>query len=127
MVGTNHNSPSLIALVGRLGRLALKGFYNRVELMAVEWQEERLRLAELLVRAIALVFLATMGALLLTATIILLFPPGLRVYVTAGLGILYLIGAVTVWLGLRAGLSREPFSESLTQVKKDGVWLESLK
>jgi uncharacterized membrane protein YqjE len=95
--------------------------------MAVEWQEERLRLAHLLVRAIALVFLGTMGTLLVTATIIFLFPEGLRVYVTAALGILYLIGAAVAWAALKAGLSREPFAESIEQVKKDRIWLESLK
>jgi uncharacterized membrane protein YqjE len=128
MVGTNHNSSSNpLAVLGRLGRAALRGLQTRVELMAVEWQEERLRLAHLLVRAIALVFLGTMGTLLVTATIIFLFPEGLRVYVTAALGILYLIGAAVAWAALKAGLSREPFAESIEQVKKDRIWLESLK
>lgn len=127
MAGNNHNSPSLTTLLGRVGRVAIRGLQNRVELIAVEWQEERLRLTELLVRAILLVFLATVGALLLTATAIFLFPPGARIYVTAVLALLYLFGAAGAWAGLKAGLKREPFSESIDQVKKDRVWLESLR
>jgi uncharacterized membrane protein YqjE len=105
----------------------LRGLQTRVELLAVEWQEERLRLAEVLFRAVALVFLTTMGAILLTATIIFLFPPQARIYVTAVLALLYLFGAAGAWAGLKAGLKREPFTESIDQVKKDRVWLETLK
>jgi uncharacterized membrane protein YqjE len=127
MVETNHKSPSLATLFGRLSRVALRGLQNRVELLAVEWQEERLRIAELVAKAIAMVLLTTMGALLLTATIIFLFPPAARIYVTAVLALLYLFGAAGAWAGLKASLKREPFSESIDQVKKDRVWLESLK
>src|SRR3981189_618874 len=102
MVGSNHNSPSLATLVGRIGRTALSSVHNRVELLAVEWQEERLRLKDILLLGGLLVFLGTMGALLLTATIIFLFPEGLRVYVTAVLALLYLAGAIGAWLALRA-------------------------
>jgi len=68
-----------------------------------------------------------MAALLLTLTIILAVPEHSRVLVTAILGVLYLCGAVLVWLGLSASLKREPFAASMDQVKKDRLWLESLK
>ncbi|HLH53597.1 MAG TPA: phage holin family protein [Verrucomicrobiae bacterium] len=127
MVGTNHKIPSLSTLIGRVGRVALKGVQNRVELLAVELQEERLRLAELLMKAIGLVLLTIMGVLLLTATIIFLFPADLRIYVTGILALLYLFAAAGVWAGLKNGLKREPFSETIEQVKKDRLWLESQK
>ena len=127
MVETNHKPATLGTLFGRVSRIALRGLQTRVELLAVEWQEERLRLAELIAKAVALVFLTTMGALLLTATIIFVFPPGARIYVTGILALLYLFGAAGAWAGLKAGLKREPFSESIDQVKKDRIWLESLK
>lgn len=127
MVGNNHNSASLSTLLERIGRVALRGVNNRVELLAVEWQEERLRLRDIFVWAVALLFLATMGALLLTATIVLLFPEGARIYVTAALGLLYFSGAVAAWFVLRGALKREPFAESIDQVKKDRLWLQSLK
>jgi uncharacterized membrane protein YqjE len=127
MTGGNHNSPGLGTLLGRAGHAALRSIHNRVELLAVEWQEERLRFAHMLLLAMVVVFLATMGALLLTATIIFLFPEGARIYATAVLALLYLLGAVGAWLALRTALKREPFNESINQVKKDRLWLESLK
>jgi uncharacterized membrane protein YqjE len=127
MVYNNHKRSGLGVLAGQLGRTALWGINTRVELLAVEWQEERLRLRDLLVWSIALLFLGIVGALLLTAAIIFLFPEGTRVYVTAALAVLYLFGALGVWLGIKSDLKRQPFTETIEQVKKDRVWLESIK
>lgn len=125
--GPNHQLTGLATLVGRVARVALKGAEARVELLAVEWQQERLRLMDLLAFSLALLLLATLGALLLTLTIILLFPPAARIYVTAGFAVLYLLAAAGVWLVLRSVLKRQPFADSIEQVRKDRLWLESLK
>ncbi len=127
MVGHNHNSSGFGGVFGRFGRTALRGISTRVELLAVELQEEQLRLRDLLVWSVALLFLVLIGALLVTAAIIFLFPEDLRVYITAGIGLLYLCGAVVAWFGLKSGLKKEPFVESIEQVKKDQIWLESLE
>ena len=127
IAATNHNAPGLAAVVGRVARVALKGVQTRVELLAVEWQEERLRLIDLVTCAMAVLFLGTLGALFLTATIIFLFPAGARLYVTAGFAVLYLVAATGAWFTLRGVLNRQPFAESVDQVKKDRLWLESLK
>jgi uncharacterized membrane protein YqjE len=127
MAADNHQSLSVAGLLGRIGRLALGGLQNRVELLAVEWQEERLLFAKLLFRALALLFLAIMGAMLVTATIILIVPDSSRVWVTAVLALLYLCGAAGTWLGLKSALKHEPFGASIDQVKKDRLWVESLK
>jgi uncharacterized membrane protein YqjE len=127
MAADNHHSSSLTGLLGRIGRLALGGLQNRVELLAVEWQEERLLFAKLLLRALALLFLGIMGAMLITGTIILLVPESSRVWVTALLALLYLCGAAGAWLGLKSALKHEPFGASIDQVKRDRLWVESLK
>jgi uncharacterized membrane protein YqjE len=127
MVRHNHNSSGFGGLLGRFGRTAMRGINTRVELLAVEWQEERLRLRDLLLWSVALLFLVLSGALLITAAIIFLFPEDLRVYITAAFGLLYLCGAIAAWFGLKSGLKKEPFAESIDQVKKDQVWLESLE
>jgi uncharacterized membrane protein YqjE len=127
IAGNNHNSPGLATLLGRLARVALGGVHTRVELLAVEWQEERLRLSEFFLWALALLLLGIMGGLLLTATIIFLFPESARIYVTAAFAVLYLLGAAATCFALKAVLRREPFSESIDQVEKDRLWLESLK
>lgn len=124
---TNHNPPGLVTLISRVARVLLKGIETRVELAAVEWQEERLRLMDLLFYAMALLLLGTLGVLLLTVTIIFLFPANIRIYVTAGFGLLYVLGGLRAGLALRAALKRQPFAESIDQVRKDRLWLESLK
>ena len=126
-VHNNHTSTGLGGVVSRIGRTALRGINTRVELLALEWQEERIRLRSMLLWAAALMFLITLGALLLTAAIIFLFPQELRVYVAGAFGLLYLCGALGAGLALKAALKREPFSESINQVKKDRAWLESLE
>ncbi len=127
MVRHNHNSSGFGGVLGRFGRTALRGINTRVELLAVEWQEERLRLREMLLWSVALLFLVIMGALLVTAAVIFLFSEHLRVHVTAAFGLLYLCGAIAAWLRLKSGLKRESFAETIDQVKKDQVWLESLE
>lgn len=127
MADHNNNFPGFVTQLRNLGRTALGALHNRGELLAVEWQEENTRLTEILVWTLGLAFLAMAGLLLLTVTLILLFPPELRVYAFAGFAVLYFIGALVAWCNVKALLKHEPFSESLSQVRKDSAWLESLK
>lgn len=123
----SHNSSGLGSLLGRFGRTALRGLNTRVQLLGVEWQEERRRIRDMLLWSAALLFLVLMGALLVTAAIIFAFPQDLRVYVTAAFGLLYLCAALGAWFRVKSGLKKEPFAESIDQVKKDQTWLESLE
>jgi uncharacterized membrane protein YqjE len=122
----NQQSPGIATLLLRLARTALGAVQNRFELLALEWQQERLRLAELLVRIVAFLFLAVMGVLLFTATILLVIPESARVYVAAGFTLIYITGAVLAWFGVRGLLKRDPFQESIDQARKDREWLKSL-
>jgi hypothetical protein len=38
---------------------------------------------------------------------------------------LYFLGTVWAWSGLRSLLKREPFAESIAQAKRDSTWLDS--
>lgn len=127
MGGDTQGAPGIGRLVGRLVRTTLGAVQNRFELLTLEWQEERARLADLLVWLVGLLFLIMMGALLLTATIIFLFPEHLRVYVAAGFAVLYLAGAAGAWLGVKSVIGREPFSESVEQARRDEKWLKSFE
>jgi len=127
IAATNHDTPGLATLVGRVGHVALKGVQTRVELLAVEWQEERLRLMDLMLYAIGLLLCSMLGVLFLTVTIIFLFPASARLYVTAGSAVLYVLAAIGAGLRLRGILNRQPFAESIDQFRKDRLWLESLK
>lgn len=121
-----HNPPGLFTLLRRFARTGTGALRNRGELLAVEWQEERARLTELLVWTVGLLFLVIMGAGLLTGTVVFLLPEGARVYALAGFTVLYLAGAVWAWSTVRKLLQQEPFGESLAQLKKDREWLDSL-
>jgi len=120
----NNESTGLGTLVNRLGRTALGALENRGELLAVEWQEEKAHLIQLVVLAVALLFLAMLGMLALSATIIFLFPPEYRVYAAAGFTVLYLAAAVAVFFSMKSILKHEPFSESLKQIRRDRALLD---
>ena len=127
MAVSNDHFPGFIAQIRKIGRTALAALHNRGELLAVEWQEQKARTTEILFWAVATAILAIAGLLLLTATIILLFPADLRIYAFAGFAVLYLIGAFAALRNVKALLKLEPFAESVSQMRKDSVWLESLK
>jgi uncharacterized membrane protein YqjE len=126
MAAQNNHLPGFTSLVGRVARTGLGVLRNRLELLAVEWEEERLRMMQLVGWAMALVFAGVLAALLFTATIIFLFRAELRPYVAAGFTILYAAAAVWAWFGLRKLLKRVPFAETINQAEKDREWLESL-
>jgi uncharacterized membrane protein YqjE len=127
MADANHQPPGLLALVRRLVRTGVGAAQNRVELFSVEWQQERARLADVMLIGVAVLFLAILAVLLFTITIILLFPPESRIYVMAGFTVLYFAGAIIGFLSLRTQLKRQPFADTIDQAKKDCVWLQSLK
>lgn len=124
MAKDNNRAPGIATLVGKLARTIGGAVQNRFEPTALEKQDERARLPDLLVWLVSLVFLGIMGALLLTAVIIFLFPQDLRIYVAGGFTVLYLAGALLAWIEVRSMLKREPFSESIDQAGQDQ--LESL-
>ena len=124
MADEDNEAPGIGSLAAKLARTGVGLLQNRVELLALEWQEERIHLAELLVWGVGLLFMGIMGLMLLTATIIFLFPESSRLYVAGGFTLLYLIGAVAAWLGVRSLLKHEPFAGSVDQLQKDRAWLE---
>jgi len=126
MDGEHHQAPGLVTLLGRLIRTALGALQNRVELFAAEWQEERLRVTELLVWTLWFVFLGVMAAMLITAVVIFLFPQEYRLYVTGAFALLYLGGSLYAWYTIKSMLKREPFAATIDQAKKDKEWLKSL-
>lgn len=127
MTEADDHPPGFSALASRIVRNGVGALQNRAELFALEWREERLRFVGLLIVGGLLSFLVVMGVLMLTLTVILLFPEEQRLYAAGVFGVFYLLGAVGAWFGLRTMLKREPFAETINQVKKDRLWLEALK
>ena len=118
--------PGVVPLLRKIAGTGLGALKNRGELLLLELQEEKERLIVAFVWSAALLFFAFMGLLLLTATIIFLFPEAYRLWAAVGFTVLYLGGAVASVFIIKSVLKHVPFAESIEQVRKDGEWLETL-
>ena len=92
---------------------------NRSELFVVELQEERYRLVELVAFIGAALGLGLTAVLLLTGVIIYLFPADYRIWAALGLAVLYVAGIVLILRKVKQCLVKEPFTESVNQLKQD--------
>jgi len=119
--------PTLGRLARRTVATCLGAFQNRTELLALEFEEENDRLLRLVIFGVSGLFLAMMTLLLITATIIFLFPEADRIWAALGFAALYLVGTVAAGIIIRGLLKRVPFVESINQIKKDGELLDAFK
>ncbi len=120
MIETTTPSTGLFQSLRRLADTALGIVHNRAELFAVELQEEKANLIEILVWVSVLLFFGMLCVLVLTATLILLCPADYRIYVAGGFSFLYLVGAIWAFTRLKARLQAPtPFAQSISEVQKD--------
>lgn len=100
---------------------------TRLELICTELEEEKERLKESVLLAAAALFFLSLGILLLTLWVVVLFWESYRLYVLGGFALLYL--ALGLILGLLAKLKarRRPrlFSATLSELAKDRDQLRS--
>ncbi len=119
----NAGDPQEAGLFDSLGRLASEGLglvQNRAELLSVELQEEKARLLEVLLWMAVFLFFGIVFVLVLTATVVMVFPQGVRIYVAGAFSVLYLIGAVWAWTRFRNRMgSSLPLAETIAESKKD--------
>ena len=93
---------------------------NRIELFALELQEEKLRLVEALLWAAAVVVLSVITLSLITLTIIVVFWDDARLAALLILTSAYLVATALAGLGLRQRiLKRAAFAGSMSQLQKD--------
>ncbi len=119
--------PTLGRLARRTVSTCLGALQNRTELLVLEFEEENDRLLKLIIFGVSALFLAMMSLILVTATLIFLFPEGARVYAALGFSAFYLAGTVGAVLAVKNLLKRIPFSETLNQIKKDAELAEAFK
>src|SRR3954464_456772 len=103
------NPVGFFGMLRRLGRTAIGTLQNRVELAAVELQEERQRLFELILLTGGALMLAGIALVLFSAAVVLLFAPAYRIYAAVGLAVLYLAGAAALRLRIKERLQSSPF------------------
>lgn len=123
MVG---QSAGLMDSVKRLASTLIAIVSTRLELLANEVQEERLRLAQIFFLYLSALFCFGMGVLLLTAFITVLFWDEHRLAVLGGLCILFFVLATLMAMLLRNKAQSKPklFSASLAELFKDREQLE---
>jgi len=123
MVG---QSAGLMDSVKRLASTLIAIVSTRLELLANEVQEERLRLAQMSFLYLSALFCFGMGVLLLTAFITVLFWDEHRLAVLGGLCILFFVLATLMAMLLRNKAQSKPklFSASLAELFKDREQLE---
>ncbi|MFZ3017185.1 MAG: phage holin family protein [Gallionella sp.] len=99
---------------------------TRIELLANELHEERLRLTQMLFFALAALFCFGMGLLLFTVFIVVLFWDDHRLAVLGGLGFLFFASGALLAMLLRSKAQEKPklFSASLGELAKDRAQLE---
>ena len=117
-------------VLGSLRRLLDTGLSigrNRLELLAVELQEEKLRLVQIFILVSAVVAFALMSLTMLSLTLVVLFWESSRLAVLGGLSLFYLLATGAAWrfLSRRLGRQSAPFSGSIAEMKKDKEWLDS--
>jgi uncharacterized membrane protein YqjE len=117
----------ILASVRRLCDTGLGLLQNRVELFALEVEEQKARLVRVLLLAALTVFLGNTAVLVITATIVVVVGPKARVPVLIGLSLFYVLAALLALLALRKEMAAAPppFDDTVSELKKDREWLSS--
>jgi uncharacterized membrane protein YqjE len=114
---------SLVEAARRLGGDLVGTVQDRVELLAVELQEEKLRLTQMFIWASFVVFAGIMALTFGTLTIVVLCGPDARAAVLVAFALLYGGAAVGLVLAFRRFLRRQPLplQASLEELQKDAA------
>ncbi len=123
---SNDHPPGLGSSARRLADNALAAVQTRVELFALELREEKTSAIELLIWVCTALFFAMMAVIVVTASVILLFPAEGRVYAAAGFAFIYTLAAIWAFTRLRNRLKHQepPFAETINEFRKDREWLQ---
>ena len=117
--------PGLFASLKRLLKTVAAIAENRLELLLVEWQEERWRFFEALLLAGVIFILALMTLMVVTVTIVVVCVINDRLGLVVGLGLVYLLATIACYWWLRSRLKHwAPFAATLAEIKKDKACLE---
>ena len=126
METSSETPPGIISSLKKLGQIVLTTVTNRLELAAVETQEEAARWVESLILVAALAVLGGLTLAMISLTIVLAFWEEHRLAAMIGLSILYLLAFLGIVWRLRWRLQNwEPFTATLAELRKDKACLEN--
>lgn len=118
---TKAHAGGLVASLQRLLATLLDIVQTRVAIVATEFEEERVRLRELVVFGLVALFFVSLGIVLFTLFVVMLFWETHRLYVMGGFALLYLGLGVVAGISLRHRLKSRPrlFATTLAELSKD--------
>lgn len=114
---------------GRFGGLTIEILQDRLELLALELREAKIRLVQVLLLACIGVVFSLLGLLLLVVAGVYILGPEWRIYgIGVAAAVSMLIGGV-VFVALSRHLERKPmaFDQSLAELKKDSACFSTRK
>jgi uncharacterized membrane protein YqjE len=117
-------TPGPSGLLGSLRGLAdslLGSAHDRLQLLAVELQEEKHRLIQIFVWISAIVFLAMLALVFGSLAIVVYWWETARVAVVCSLAAVYTVALIVVVLGFRRYVKRQtkPFAATLGELRQD--------
>ncbi|HSD97775.1 MAG TPA: phage holin family protein [Sulfuricaulis sp.] len=118
---TKAPAGGLLASLQRLLATLLDIVQTRIAIVATEFEEERVRLRELVVFGFVALFFVNLGVVLFTLLVVMLFWESHRLYVMGGFALLYLGVGVAAGISLRHRLKSRPrlFAATLAELAKD--------
>ncbi|NCC84729.1 MAG: phage holin family protein [Clostridia bacterium] len=107
----------------RIGGAATKMLQDRLELLALELREAKIRFVQALILVCLGVTFSLLGLVLLVLTGLSELPPEWRVYGLAGAALVSLVAGAAALLSLRRVLGQSPlaFDQSVAELKKDAT------
>jgi uncharacterized membrane protein YqjE len=125
MEGPEEKRRGVFASMSRLLKIIAATVANRVELLLVEWQEERLRLVEALLLAGVVLILMLMTLMVATFAIVAVCLLNHQIGLVIALCVLYLLATLVCGWLLRKRLKEwVPFASTLAELKKDKECLD---
>jgi uncharacterized membrane protein YqjE len=95
---------------------------NRLELLAVEFKEEKARLIALLAYGLGALFLVFLALAAVTVIFVALFPDYI-LWILAAFSAFYFICFLISAIGLRKAVATPLFGETISQLEKDRQWM----
>lgn len=110
-----------------LGDSLIASVQDRLELVSLELQEEKLRLVQAFFWISAAIFTGMMAVMFASLTLVYLFWDSARLAVLGGLALLYTGALVAIILALRRFLARwpRPFAATLQELGEDRTCMET--
>lgn len=118
---SSDSPPRFVASLRGLGESLLAGVQDRVELVALELQEEKFRLIQTFCWISAGMFATAMALTFASLTLVYLFWDTARLAVLVGLTLAYAGAATAIVLAFRRYLARQPrpFAATVEELKED--------